>query len=412
MPNSSNQSSWRNTAANKPLEGVRVLEFTALIAGPSCARFLSDHGAEVIKIERHPGGDISRHSFSTSNPERGAMFLQHNAGKQSICIDLKQPEGVRLALELVAKSDVVIEAFTPGVMERLGLGYEALRAVNPAIILCSVSGFGQTGPNANRPGYAHVSHAMSGWLALQFLHREPPEAPRGPGVAIGDTTAGLTAFGAVCASLFNRERTGRGDHIDISLFDALFCSNDFTYQAALNADAGEIEVWYHPVHATRDGYVTANVGPDMRAWSNVCKAMGRLELLDDPRFDTQAHVNANAQIAAEIVGEWMATLTSREAEAVLDAHHVPCAPVLTVGEAVHQPQVIERELVVSVDDPILGPIQTMNSAFRYANVTVGVAGPAPILGEHNETVLKDILGFDDGAIAKLREQGVLRSGAR
>jgi len=410
MPTESAQP--RTQTAPGPLHGVRVLEFSALIAGPSCARFLADHGAEVIKVERFPGGDISRHSFSTENPERGAMFLQHNAGKRSVCIDLKQAEGVELALALVRESDVVIEAFTPGVMDRLGLGYDALRRAKPSIIVCSISGFGQTGPNATRPGYAHVSHAMSGWLALQFLHRTPPERPRGPGIAIGDTTAGLTAFGAVCAALFNRERTGAGEHIDISLFDALFCSNDFTYQAALNADPDNIQVWYHPVHATRDGYVTANVGPDMRAWQSVCKAMDREDLLEDPRFDTQQHVNDNSHAAAELVSDWLATLTSKEAQSILDAHHVPCAPVLTVDQAVRQPQVIERELTVSVDDPVLGEMRTMNSAFRYAHSTVGVSGPAPRLGEHNDAVLTEVLGYDEQAINILHEQGVLQRRGR
>jgi crotonobetainyl-CoA:carnitine CoA-transferase CaiB-like acyl-CoA transferase len=238
------------------------------------------------------------------------------------------------------------------------------------------------------------------------IRRSAHAAPASPSV---DTTAGLTAFGAVCAALFNRERTGTGEHIDISLFDALFCSNDFTYQAALNPAADDVEVWYHPVHATRDGYVTANVGPDMRAWQNVCKAMKREDLLNDPRFDTQEHVNANAHAAADLVSDWLATLTSKEAQAALDAHHVPCAPVLTVDQAVRQPQVLERELTVPVNDPVLGELRTMNSAFRYTHATVGVSGPAPRLGEHNETVLKEVLGYDEQAINTLNEQGVLQT---
>lgn len=254
--------------SQRPLHGVRVLDFSALIAGPSCGKYLADHGAEVIKMERYPNGDISRHSFAAVGLGRGPMFLQHNAGKKSLCVDLKQPEGIEIVLGLVPHVDVVIEAFTPVVMDRLGLGYDALRQHNPRLIMCSISGFGQTGPNAQRPGYAHISHAMTGWLGLQFLHRNPPEPPRGPGIAIGDTTAGLTAFGAICAALFKREQTGEGEHIDIALFDALFGSNGVALQTALMTD--DFEVWYHPVHATCDGYVTANVGPDFRAWANVC----------------------------------------------------------------------------------------------------------------------------------------------
>ena len=225
----------------RPLDGVRVLELSALIAGPSCAKYLADHGAEVIKIERYPMGDIGRHSFSPPGAKRSPMFVQQNAGKQGMCIDLKQPEGLAIVKELVKVSDVFIEAFTPGVIAKLGLGYDDLRQINPRIIMCSLSGFGQHGPNAQRPGYAHISHAMTGWLAMQFLHRDPPEAPRGPGIAIGDTTAGLTAFGAVCAALYKREKTGEGEHIDIALFDALFGSNDMALQSCLLTDT--VSVW-------------------------------------------------------------------------------------------------------------------------------------------------------------------------
>ena len=212
-----------------PYTGVRVLELGALIAGPSCGKYLADHGADVIKIERYPLGDISRYSNRTS-AKRSPMFLQHNAGKRSICVDIKQPDGLEIVRGLCDKADVVIQAFTPGTMDRLGLGYEALKKTNPDVILCSISGFGQTGQNAKRPGYAHLAHSMTGWLGMQFLHRDPPEEPRGPGVAIADTTTGLTAFGAVGAALYRKAMTGEGDHLDIALFDSLYGSNDSSLQ--------------------------------------------------------------------------------------------------------------------------------------------------------------------------------------
>ena len=289
-------------------------------------------------------------------------------------------------------------------MDRLGLGYEALRARNPGIILCSISGFGQTGPNAKRPGYAHVAHAMSGWLALQFLHRDPPERPRGPGIAIGDTTTGLTAFGAVCAALFKRERTGEGEHLDIALFDSLFGSNDSSIQAELL----ELDqpIWYHPVHETRDGYLTANVGPDYRAWSNVCKAMGREALLDDPRFATQHALMEHIVEAAALVAEWLKTLSSSEAEQVLEAHHIPCARVLPLDEAVRQPQVAARDLAVELDDPLYGPSKVVNSAFRYAGSDCRPRSAAPTLGQHHDEVLADWLAMDQSRIDALRAADV------
>ena len=390
------------------LDGVRVLDLSALIAGPSCGKFLADHGALVIKLERFPDGDIARRSFSNIAPGRGPMFLQQNAGKKSICLDLKHAQGQRAVLDMLPRIDVVIEAFTPGVMDRLGLGFAALRAVNPGIILCSVSGFGQTGPNAGRPGYAHIGHAMTGWLALQFLHRDPQEAPRGPGIAIGDTTAGLTAFGAVCAALFRRERSGRGEHIDIALFDSLFGSNDLSLQAALMSD--KVDVWYHPVHKTRDGYVTANVGPDFRAWQNVCLAMARPELLEDARFSSEASVEANKDAAASIVAEWLSQLTSAEAEERLTKAHVACGIVKTIHEAVRQPQVEARGLVVNVEDPVLGSMGVINSAFRYANARCGVRGPAPRLGEHNASVLSELAGYSEAQIESLAAASVIVNG--
>jgi CoA:oxalate CoA-transferase len=396
------------TANNGHLEGIRVLDFSALIAGPSCGKYMSDHGAEVIKLERYPNGDISRHSFGATGNGRGPMFLQQNAGKKSLCVDLKHPDGIALVCELIPHIDVVIEAFTPGVMQRLGLGYDALRAINDRIIVCSVSGCGQTGPNAKRPGYAHIAHAMTGWLGMQFLHREPPEPPRGPGIAIGDTTAGLTAFGAVCAALFKRERAGTGEHIDIALFDALFGSNDVALQHALLLDEpNELDVWYHPVHATLDGFVTANVGPDYRAWENVCAAMDKTALLDDTRFNCAQAVRENAHAATAIVSRWLATLTSEDAELTLTKHHIACGIVRTVPEAIDQPQVHDRGLRVTVQDPVLGSIDVVNSAFKYRNAQSGVRGPAPTLGQHNREILDDLLGYAPDKIDALEADGVL-----
>lgn len=394
-----------NKKTSRAYEGVRVVEFAALIAGPSCGKYLADHGADVIKVERYPLGDISRHSNRTGAP-RSPMFLQHNAGKRSLCVDIKQPEGMEIVRQLIVRADVVIEAFTPGVMERLGLGYEDLKALNPSVIMCSISGFGQTGPNKDRPGYAHISHAMTGWLGMQFLHRDPPEAPRGPGIAIGDTTTGLTAFGAIGAALYRKATTGEGDHIDIALFDSLYGSNDSSLQTYLSN--GEIDVWYHPVYATKDGYLTALVGPDHRSWRNTCIAMGRPELAEDPRFCNESALSDNRTEATEILSDWLATTTSEQAERHLTEHHVASGIVFTVDQAARQPQVRERGLTVAVEDPLLGRTELVNSAFRYSKATSGVTGPAPLLGEHNTNILSMDLGYDPDRIQSLKEASILR----
>ena len=402
-PASTDENTSRGTLA-----GIRVLEFTALIAGPSAARALADHGAEVIKIERFPDGDVSR-SVNRIVPGRSAMFVQHNSGKKGLCLDLGRPEGLAIAQDLVRKSDIVIEAFTPGVMAKLGLGYEDLKALNPTIILCSISGFGQTGPNANRPGYAHIAHSMTGWLAMQSMYRDPPQIPTGPGIAIADVVTGITAFGAICAALFKRERTGRGERIDVSLFDSLFAANDESMQRCL-IDGVE-RPGYHAVHATLDGYVTANVGPDFRAWQSICKAMGRLELLDDPRFSSLAQVNRNRVEATRLLSDWLATLTSDEADRILTEHHVVVGVMKTIGQAARQPQVLAREMIAPVDDPVLGRIDVINTAAKFSDASVGVSAPAPTLGEHNSSVLSDLLGYDAQKIAALTSAGVLRTEA-
>ena len=218
----------------------------------------------------------------------------------------------------------------------------------------------------------------------------------------------MTAFGAVCAALFRRERTGEGEHIDIALFDALFGSNDAGLQSALLDD--DFKIWYHPVHATKDGYVTANIGPDFRAWQNVCAAMDRADLLADPRFDSAIAVRENTHAASAIVGQWLATMSASEAERILTAHHVACGIVMTADQAVRQPQVAARNLVVEVDDPVLGRVPQINSAFKYRASDSGVSGPAPMLGEHNRTVLKERLNFSDEQVDALEHAGVLKSG--
>lgn len=390
------------------LDGVRVLEFTALIAGPSAARYLADHGAEVIKIERFPAGDASR-SITREGSARSPMYVQHNSGKKGLCVDLSKPEGLAVARDLVRCSDVVIEAFTPGVMKKLGLGYDELKALNPKIIVCSISGFGQSGPNSTRPGYAHIAHSMTGWLAMQFLHRDPPEAPRGPGIAIADVITGITAFGAICAALFKRERTGEGEWIDVALFDSLFAANDETLQHCLIA--GIAQPAYHPVHKTLDGYVTANIGPDFRAWQNICKAVGQPQLLDDVRFASLTAVNKNRIAATQVLADWLLTKTSDEADQALTEHHVVVGVVKTVQEAVRQPQVLARGLTAPVDDPIMGRIDIINSAVKFAGAAVGVRSHAPTLGEHNETVLRDLLGYDEQRMLALHDAGVLRQEA-
>lgn len=388
----------------RPLEGLRVIEFAALIAGPSCARMLADHGAEVIKVERYPNGDVSR-GLNPADVERSPVYMQHNAGKKSVCINLKAPEGRQLALDLVATADVVIEANTPGVMDRLGLGYDDLKQVKPDIILCSISGFGQTGPNARRPGYAHMAHAMTGWLAMQFMHRNPPEEPRGPGIAIGDVIAGISAFGGVCAALVNRKATGKGAHIDIALFDSLFCVNDMSLQTYLTS--GEVHVHYHPVYKTKDGYITVAIGPDFESWQRTCDAIGQSTLYEEGRFNSMAAVNANMGKVDQIIGEWASERRTAEIAQRFESHHIVFGIVQTVDQVFDLSQVKERSLTQFVDDPLLGSVEILGSPFCYSGERMNPRGPAPLLGQHNDQVLAEVAADGRNTIKALRRKKVI-----
>jgi formyl-CoA transferase len=399
-----------------PLSHIKVLDLSRVLAGPWTAQNLADLGAEVIKVERPGKGDDSRayappflKDEQGNETREGAYFCAANRGKKSITVNLSKPEGQQLVRELAKGVDVLVENYKVGDLARYGLGYEDLAKLNPGLVYCSVTGFGQTGPNANRPGYAHIAHSMTGWLAMQSMYRDPPQIPTGPGIAIADVITGITAFGAICAALFKRERTGRGERIDVSLFDSLFAANDESMQRCL-IDGVE-RPGYHAVHATLDGYVTANVGPDFRAWQSICKAMGRMDLLEDRRFSSLPSVNRNRVEATRLLSGWLATLTSDEADRILTEHHVVVGVVKTIGQAARQPQVLAREMITPVYDPVLGRIDVINTAAKFSDASVGVSAHAPTLGEHNSSVLGDLLGYDAQKIAALTAAGVLRTEA-
>lgn len=393
------------------LTGIRVLELGQFIAGPRAGRLMADLGAEVIKIEFAPEGDLMR-KYPPLKCEQSGVFMLENRGKQSVCIDLNRPEGVEIVKALAAKADVVVENFSPGVLARRGLGYEELSRLNPNFIMCSISGFGQTGPFAQRPSNDRLAVAMSG---IMHLTGDPNGPPMPIGTSMADSMAGVHAFAAVCAALFGRGRTGRGQHIDISLMDTLFQTLDLPLAMYLLSE-GQVNPQRWGVHnpttaptgtfKARDGYVV--ISAFIHQWEAVANAMGKPELLSDPRFSAPAERAKNRFALAEIIEEWLQSFPSRDEPLVILAEHrVISGPVLDVGQAANHPQMKARGALQDVSHPGIGPLSLPVAPMRFSAAHVAIRGRTPALGEHNSAVLSRVLGFAREQIAQLADSGVI-----
>lgn len=396
-----------------PLDGVRILDLTQVLAGPSMTRLAAELGATVVKVEP-PGGETSRR-LPWLRDGRSGYFIQQNRGKRSLCVDLRLPEGRDLLARLVPSVDVVAESFRPGVLDRLGLAWERLQELNPRVILCSVSAFGQEGPLAGLPGYDTVGAALSG---MAYMAGEPGRTPCMPTPAIGDAMAGLGGFGALAAALFERERTGRGRWVEVSLLDVYMHAHDLAVQMIAGSRGGHHPRRGGPVHPAVVPAGTFPVGGGHlflacvsdKDWGRLCAAMGAPELGDDPRYaSNELRVERRDEITARIAA-WLDGLGDRaRALRELEAAGVACAPILTVEEALALPHNVERGTVRTVTDPVWGELELPGPPFRFHGLEPDPALEAPFLGEHNADVLRELLGLDDGEIAGLAAAGVLAS---
>jgi CoA:oxalate CoA-transferase len=395
------------------LAGVRVIDFTNYIAGPIATRFLADMGAEVIKVELPPRENPMHPRFTTGpGASVSVSFALWNRGKKSVCLDFHKPQGLHITRELVRRADVVVENFSPGVMERAGLSYEDLRKVNPGIVMVSVSGCGQTGPIARRPGNDHVAQALSGVMDLTGYPDRPPALP---GYFIADNNGGVHGAIAVCAALFRRERTGRGQHIDISMVEALFHLHDMGLVQHLASHGASEPVRmgsHHPstspcgVFEARDGYVV--ITSLVHHWEHFAKIIGKPELLDDPRFNPHTVRVQNRLELVPIIEEWLKSFPSRDdALKILNANHILAAPVLSVAQAMEQPQFKERGFIQNVEHPVIGDLPLPTSPLRFSESATGIAGPAPLLGEHNFSVLSSYLGYSAEQVEELTRLGIM-----
>jgi crotonobetainyl-CoA:carnitine CoA-transferase CaiB-like acyl-CoA transferase len=397
------------------LDGYRVLDFTQVVAGPTCTLMLAEMGAEVIKVEFAPSGDPSRRGpYIVAN--RSGYFVQHNRGKKGLCIDLKHPEGREIIEGLVVKADVLVENFAPGVIGRLGFSYPVVSALSPALIMCSISAFGQQGPLANEPGYDYLGAAYAGIVSMCG---EPGGAPYVPMVAMGDVSTGAHAMGAICAALLGRSRTGRGQHLDISLLDTYMHYHECGIEThtlskgKVKPTRSGLHSWYAVpagIFKARDHYMII-IAPLDHQFAALCRAMAKPEIATDRRFKTNADRLANLKELVALMEGWLQSAGDDAATAAMKEHRVPHAPILSVAEAVQHPHLLERGTVRTVHDRILGEFQVPGFALRFSDYPPRLDLEAPFLGEHNVEILERYLGFTAPRIRELQAKGVLCTGS-
>src|SRR5215813_5967811 len=396
------------------LAGYKVLDFTQIVAGPTTTKLMAEMGAEVIKVEQAPAGDPARLN-PVLRKGRSAYFLQHNLGKQSLCVNLKLEAGRDLVRALIPHVDVVIENYSPGVMARLGFDYESCKRLNPRLVMCSISALGQDGPLAHVPGFDYIAQAYSG---VTEVMGEADHAPIMPMVAMGDVSTGVHALAAVACALLHRERTGEGQYIDVSLLDSYIHVHDFSLQV-YSASKGKFVPTRGGAHHTglvpcgifraAQGYITIVAALDHQ-WRGLTRAMGQAELADDPRFCTIRERLRHKEILIETIESWLQALPNRDAAlAALDHERVPAAPVLTIPEVVSHPHLLERGTVRQVTDPVFGDFVLPGFPFRFSGIPAPRVLTAPNLGEHNQPVLQRYLRYDADQIARLTAGGVLAS---
>ena len=392
-----------------PLDGFKVLDLTRFLSGPYTTMVLAELGADVVKVERFPEGDDSRRLSPKVNGE-SYPFGMPNRSKRSLAMDLKSDTGRELFLRLAAQSDLVIENFRPGVVRRLGIDYESVRAVRPDILYCSISGFGQTGPYRDRPGFDIMAQGVGGFLRMTG---QPDGKPTKVGIALNDIAAGATGIYSVLAAQLVRERTGEGQYIDISLVDAglawtLWEAGAFFGSGEVPAPSGTRHRRSTPyqAYATSDGFLTIGANTE-RLWQRfVTDVVDRPAWLTDERFATLPDRMAHIDELEREIEAITRTLTTTEWLEILDKAGVPGGPVLTYDETLEDPHVLARDMVVDLEHPVIGPMRTVGTGARFSGIDFKVRGPAPWLGQHTTDVLAE-RGLTDDEITHLFDEGVV-----
>ena len=395
----------------QPLTGVRVIDVTQIMAGPFCTMLLGDMGADVIKIEKPDGGDDVRRSGPPFVAGESATFLNIGRNKRSVVIDMKRPEGTEIVRNMARDADILVQNLRPGRLEGFGLGYEDVRAVNPAIVYATITGFGRTGPYKDKPGFDLMAQGYSGIMGVTGHPGQPPVKVSVP---ITDLNAGLfTAYG-ILAAYVNRLKTGKGQHVDSSLMEAGIAYT--MWESAIyftsgrspgpNGSAHQISAPYQAL-PTSDGYITVG-GANQRNWERLCRAIGRAELITDPRFEVNAGRMANRPALEATLGETLKTQPMAHWLSVLEAVGVPCGPIYDISQVYADPQVVARDMVVEVEHPTAGTIRNVGIPVKFSETPGNIRRPPPRFAEHTAEVLAEF-GYTTGEIDTLRDRGIVKT---
>ncbi|MHC2465566.1 CaiB/BaiF CoA transferase family protein [Bradyrhizobium embrapense] len=394
-----------------PLAGVRVLDLTGVVSGPFATMFLADQGADVLKVEPI-GGDITRRSRANVDKtgEFSALFISSNRGKRSLSIDMKTDAGRDVLSKLVMQSDVLVQNFRPGTMERLGLGPDQVRRTNPRLIYVSISGVGEDGPYAKKRVYDPIVQALSGFCDIQA--QPVTNRPQMIRTIVADKTTAVYAAQAITAALYAREKSGSGQHIQVAMLDAMIAylwPEGMMQYTVVGREQATADPNDRPdlVFQTSDGYLTCGTISDSE-WQGFCKATGDSELARDERFATPASRSVNATARINKMQDYIGRHTTAEWLARLDAADVPCAPILRRGEIIANEQVVARGLIAELEQPGVGTVRQPKPAARFEVDAAAIGGPAPRIGQHTRQVLRD-LGYGEAAIAEMIEQKAVRA---
>lgn len=396
-----------------PLAGLKVLDLTRVYSGPYCTMMLGDLGAEVIKVEKKGSGDDTHDFMPVKKTDKGTesgYYAYLNRNKKSITLDLKEEKAVRIVKELAKWADIFVENFSPGVVDRLGLGYEDIKKENPQIIYGSISGFGQTGPYKSKPAYDVVTQAMGGFMALTG---EKDGKPYKLGPSIVDASAGIHMAFAIMSAVYYRHMTGKGQYIDVAMMDTAFSTlENFVVTKTLTGVAptrnGNANLGSAPfnTYRTKDGYVTIACAND-NLFKKLTNVMGRNDLLDEPKYKSNSMRKINEEDLNITVEEWSLNYTTKEICEMLDEVKVPVGPILGVDELIEDPHLKSRDMLVEIPHPVLGNIVFPGNPLKFSETSDIRLDSAPLLGEHTDEILHDILGISKEEISKLHEEQIV-----